>query len=435
VNIVEALAWLDARLDHEHSSVGIAAGSIEGLSLDTMRELMAYLGDPQHDVPVIHITGTNGKGSVAAMVTALLSAHGLSVGTYTSPHQERLNERIARDGRPIGDEDLAEVLSGIAAVEPLCSVQPSWFEVMTAAAFRWFAEAPVDVAVVEVGLLGRYDATNVADGRVAVVTSVGGDHTDFAPGWEVAVASEKAGIIGPDSTAVLGRIDPELVEVFRAEGPARTVLLGVDVAVEQDQLALGGHMIDLRGAHATYTEVFVPLHGSHQLDNVAVAVAAVEAFFDRELPAELVREGLGGVTLPGRFEVVGHHPLVVLDGAHNPDALEQVARTLDAEFTPVGSRLVVLGQLAGRDPDAAVAAIAGMRPDLVLCTSLEGDRGVSAGVLAAACARAGLTHESIADPQAAVTRALAIAAEEDAVVVTGSFRLLAPARRALARRD
>jgi dihydrofolate synthase/folylpolyglutamate synthase len=431
VNIVEALAWLDARLDHEASSAGIAAGEVEGLSLDTMRELMALLGDPQYTVPVIHLTGTNGKGTVAAMVTSLLMAHGLSVGTYTSPHLERLNERLQRDGVPIGDEDLAEVLTGIAAVESLCAVQPSWFEVMTAAAFRWFSEAPVDVAVVEVGLLGRYDATNVADAQVAVITSIGGDHTDFAPGWEVAVTAEKAGIVGPDSTAVLGRLAPELVEVVRAEGPAQMVLLDVDVAVESDQLALGGHLVDLRGRHATYTEVFVPLHGAHQVDNAAIAVAAVEAFFDRPLPDDVVREGLAGVSVPGRFEVVGHHPLVVLDGAHNPDALAGVARTLEAEFAPVGSRFVVLGQLAGRDPDAAVAAVAGLRPDLVVCTSLEGERGVSAPVLAAACARAGLAHESVADPQAAVARALAIAAEEDTVVVTGSFRLLAPARRAL----
>lgn len=434
MNIVEALAWLDARLDHETSTPGIAAGRIEGLSLTSMRELMALLGDPQDAVPAIHITGTNGKGSVAAMITSLLRAHGLSVGTYTSPHLERVNERLSRDGVPIGDEDLAEVLSGVAAVEPLCEVQPSWFEVMTAAAFRWFAEAPVDVAVVEVGLLGRYDATNVVDARVAVITSIGGDHTDFAPGWEVAVASEKAGIIGSDSVAVLGRIEPALVAVFEAEGPAGLVRLGVDVEVEADQLAVGGHLVDLRGRHATYREVFLPLRGGHQVDNAMVAVAAVEAFFDRALPEDVVREGLAAANVPGRFEVVAHHPLVVLDGAHNPDALRGLAATLDAEFSPVGSRVVVLGQLAGRDPDAAAAAIARLRPDLVLCTSLDGDRGVSAEVLGAACSRAGLAHESISDPQAAVARALSLVAEEDTVVVTGSFRLLTPARRALERR-
>ena len=431
MNIVEAVAWLDARVDHESTGTGIAAGRIEGLSLASMRELMALLGDPQDAVPAIHITGTNGKGSVAAMVTSLLAAHGLSVGTYTSPHLERLNERMSRNGVPISDEDLAEVLSGVAAVEPLCPVQPSWFEVVTASAFRWFAEAPVDVAVVEVGLLGRYDATNVIDAQVAVITSIGGDHTDFAPGWEVAVATEKAGIIGADSVAVLGRIDPALVPVFDAEGAAELVRLGVEVDVAEDRVAIGGHLVDLRGRYGAYDDVLVPFHGAHQVDNAMVAVAAVEAFFGAALPDEVVREGLAAARVPGRFEVVGHHPLVVLDGAHNPDALRGVAETLEAEFSPVGSRFVVLGQLAGRDPDAAVAAIGGLRPDLVVCTSLEGDRGVPARVVAAACARAGIAHEVVADPRAAVERVMALAAEEDVVVVTGSFRLLAPARRAL----
>ncbi len=434
MNIIEALTWLDSRLDHEtSSSSGIAAGHLDGVSLDSMRELMGLLGDPQDAMPVIQITGTNGKGTVAAMVTALLVAHGLSVGTYTSPHLERLNERIARDGQPIGDQDLAEVLSGIAAVEPLLATRATWFEVMTAAAFRWFAEAPVDVAVIEVGLLGRYDATNVAHAAVAVVTSIGGDHTDFAPGWEGAVASEKAGIIDSSSVAVLGQMSPELVPVFHAEGPAATVLAGVDVAVEDDQLALGGHMVGLRGRHGRYTDVFVPLHGAHQVGNALLAVAAVEAFFERELSVELVQEGMAEVSVPGRFEVVGHHPLVVLDGAHNPDALAQVARTLEDEFHPVGSRFVVLGQMRGRDLDAAVAAIAELRPDLVLCTSVDGERGATAEELRAACLRAGLTSESVADPQSAVARALAVAADEDSVVVTGSFRLIEPARRALSR--
>ncbi len=432
MNIVEALAWLDARLDHEQSSAGIAAGRVDGLSVAPMSGLMALLGDPQHSVPVIQVTGTNGKGSVAAMITSLLTAHGLSVGTYTSPHLERLNERIARDGVPIADQDLAEVLSGIAAVEGLCETRPTWFEVMTAAAFRWFAEAPVDVAVVEVGLLGRYDATNVVDAAVAVVTSVGGDHTDFSPGWERSIAAEKAGIIDAGSVAVLGDVAPDLVPVFLSEGPASLIRLGADFVVESDRLAVGGHVIDVRTPKGLHEHLVVPLHGAHQMANAAVALAATEAFFDRALPADLVAEAFAELVLPGRFEVVGHHPLVVLDGAHNPDALEQLANTVELEFQPLGSRVVVIGQLAGRDPDAALAAISRLRPDLVLCCSLEGDRGVPASLLAAACGRAGLSHEVVVDPQAAVTRALAVAAEEDFVVVTGSFRMVGPARRAVA---
>jgi dihydrofolate synthase / folylpolyglutamate synthase len=432
LNIVEALAWLDRRVDHESAaSSGIAAGRIEGLSLEPMRELMSLLGDPQHDVPAIHITGTNGKGSVAAMVAALLRAQGLSVGTYTSPHLERVNERLARDGEPISDEDLAEVLTGIAAVEGLLEVPPTWFEVMTASAFRWFAEAPVDVAVVEVGLLGRYDATNVIESVVSVVTSVGGDHTDFAPGWEVAVATEKAGIIGPGSTAVIGAVDPKLIPVFAAEGPERLLQFDEDFGVDQDRLAIGGHLIDLRGPHGRHEEVFVPAHGSHQMENAAIAVAAVEAFFDRALTDDVVREAFAALELSGRVEVAGQGPLVILDVAHNPDALHGLARTLDDEFNPVGSRLVVLGMLAGRDPAAAVSAVSGMRPDLVICTAPDGPRSLAPEVLAGECSRAGLASERVADPAAAVARALAVAAEEDVVIVTGSFRLIGPARRVL----
>jgi dihydrofolate synthase/folylpolyglutamate synthase len=431
VTLTEALAWLDARLDHETATPSISAGRIEGLSLEPMFELMALLGDPQHAAPVIHITGTNGKGAVAEMISSLLSAHGLSVGTYTSPHQERLNERIRRDGEPISDEDLAETFAGIAAVEPLLGHRPTWFEAVTAAAFRWFAEAPVDVMVVEVGLLGRYDATNVVSAAVAVITSIGGDHTDFADGWQVEVASEKAGIIGPESIAVLGDIAPELVAVFSAEGPAELVRFGADFDVDSDLVAVGGHVADLRGLHGTYPELFLPVHGAHQVTNAAVAVAAVEAFFGRALPQDVVEEAFGSLQLQGRFEVAHHGPLVVLDGAHNPDALGALGRTLDEEFTPTGSRYVVLGALAGRDIDAVVAAVAQLRPDLVLCTSTEGDRGVAAATLAAAAMRHDLAAEAVADPADAVARALALAAEEDVVVVTGSFRLLAPARAAL----
>lgn len=435
MDIVEALAWLDTHLDHESSSVGVAAGRVEGLGLATMRELVGLLGDPQDEVPAIHLTGTNGKGSTAAIVSSLLQAHGLTVGAYTSPHEERVNERIRRNGEPISDEDLAEVLSGLRAIEELMANRPTWFELLTAAAFRWFAEAPVDAAVVEVGLLGRYDATNVVDGRVAVITSIGGDHTDFRPGWEVAVASEKAGIVTPECTAVVGPLPPELRDVVLAEGPARLWALGDDFRVMSQVPAVGGRQFDLDGVLGRYDELFLPLHGAHQVANAAVAVAAVEAFFDRPLDPDVVREGLASTRLSGRVEVVARHPLVLLDGAHNPDALRALASTVDEEFTTAGSRLVVLGQLAGRDADATVDAVAELRPDLVLCTTAgTGDRGVPPGVLASSCGRRGLAHEVVADPVTAVGRALSLALEEDLVIVTGSFRLLRPARAAVSAR-
>ncbi len=221
------------------------------------------------------------------------------------------------------------------------------------------------------------------------------------------------------------------MELFAAEGPARLVRQGVDFDVDEDRLALGGHLIALRGLEGSYEDVFVPVHGSHLVDAAAVAVAAVEAFFERELPADVVEEAFAAVELPGRIEVAGHAPLVVLDGAHNPgcpprgrhDAGRRVSRWLGLGsswwgWSPAGIRM----------PRSRPSA---PRPDLVICTSTEGDRGVAAQRLAAACDRAQLAHEVVAEPSSAVARAMAIADEADAVVVTGSFRLLAPARAAI----
>src|SRR3954470_10240656 len=205
MNLPDALDFLD-----RHQNLELSPGKIEGLSLDHMQRLVEVLGDPHRAFPVIHITGTNGKGSVARMVTSLLVESGLSVGTYTSPHLEALNERISWNGEPIDDASLAAAIADVATLEPLSGVTPSWFEIVTAAALAWFAAVAVDVAVVEVGLLGRFDATNVVDADVAVITNVGFDHTDGVGDWRAAIAHEKAGIVKPGSFLVLGETDESL---------------------------------------------------------------------------------------------------------------------------------------------------------------------------------------------------------------------------------
>ena len=215
-----ALAWLDDHVDYE----AIAAGRHPVPSLDRMHELCALMGDPERAAPVVHVTGTNGKGSTVRMVTALLAASGLNVGTYTSPHLERINERLSRNGEPISDEELAEQLVGIATLEASSGVRPTRFEALTLAAFRWFADLPVDAVVLEVGMAGRHDATNVADGVVAVVTNVGLDHTAVLGPTRRHIAAEKAGIVKPISTLVLGETDPELVPLFTAEDRKSTRL-------------------------------------------------------------------------------------------------------------------------------------------------------------------------------------------------------------------
>lgn len=432
MEITQALEWLDSHISHESTSVGVAAGNIEGLSLEPMVELMSVLGDPQDAVPIIHVTGTNGKGSVASMAASLLEANGFSVGTYSSPHISVINERLTRNRLQISDEELAEVLSGIAAVEELLSKRPTWFEIVTAAAFRWFAEAPVDAAVIEVGLLGRYDATNVANADVAVVTSIGGDHTEFADGWEQTVATEKAGIITPGSPAVIGDVDPYLVDVFVAEGAEPVLASGRDFGLSDVRLAVGGRVLDTFGPHGGHHGILLPLHGDFQARNAAVAIEAVEQFVDRSLAEDVIEQGFAEVLLPGRVEVVAHQPLVVLDGAHNPDALSSLAGTLDEDFTVLGSRVVVLAMMAGRDLFSAAEAVGGIRPDVVICTTVPGGRSVRAEDLAAACEEAGLPTEMVADPYSAIASAFGTAADEDLVLVCGSFHLLAAAREVLA---
>ena len=432
VELPEVLARLDRTINYEaFAGSGVAAGRVAGLSLEAMEAFCALLGDPQDAVPVIHITGTNGKGSVAAMITELVAATGLNAGTYTSPHLDRINERISRNGEPISDDELAEVLGGVLDVAELADRSPSWFELVTAAAFRWFSEASVDVAVVEVGLLGRYDATNVVTAEVAVITNIGADHTDGAPGWEVAVASEKAGIITPGRDVVVGALGPELLAVVEAEGPERVFMVDRDIELLENQVAFGGRTISVETPWGRHDDVYVPLHGEHQGVNAALAIAAVAAFFDRPVTAEQLEVAFGRLQLAGRVEVVGHDPLVILDGAHNADSATALARTLADEFIPLGSRIAVIGMLEGRSPAEVIEPLARFGLDLVLATAPPSPRAAAPELVAAAAEAAGIHTEVVADPWAAVERALRVAGEEDMVLVAGSFYLVGPARKAV----
>ena len=368
MNYDEALAYLDAHATYEKS------GRITSPTTERIERLTAAMGDPQHAFPVIHVTGTNGKGSTSQMITRLLMAHGLTVGTYTSPHLDRVNERIARNSEPIGDDDFAEQIAAVANLEGLTGVRPGYFEAVTAAALRWFADVAVDVAVVEVGLLGRWDATNVVDAQVAVITNIGMDHNEFAGPTLADVAREKAGIIKPHSAALIGATDPELVAVLADEDAATRLYRGEDFDVVHNHLALGGRFVDLRTPTTIYPETFVPLHGAHQGDNAAIALTAVEAFFAAPLAPELVVEGFAAVQLNGRFEVLKHQPLVIVDGAHNPPGADTCADVFFSDFEPEGRRILVIGTL--REPPAMLEALARRR--------VRRDRGVHRS-LAASC--------------------------------------------------
>ena len=410
---------------------------MEGLSLDGMRILAEVLGNPEQAYPVIHLTGTNGKGSTARMISALLVAHSLSVGTYTSPHLEHLVERIAWNLDPIAADELARKIGELATLEPLVleesgGVKPSRFELMTAAAFSYFADVAVDVAVVEVGLLGRYDATNVAEAQVAVVTNVGRDHTDAEGDWRRRVAEEKAGIITPGSHLVLGETDPELLPVFEAEGAETVWVRERDFGCEQDKLALGGHLIAVITPNGRYDDVFLPVHGAYQTDNAACAIAAVEALFGRALDPQVVREGFARLTLPGRFEVVHRAPLLVLDGAHNPDSAATVGETLADEFEIAGRRHWIIGVLAGRDVDDMLEGFGVRAGDRVVACTPDSPRALPAAELAERVRVRGVETEVVPDVAAALRHvwndAPDLAGEADLIMVTGSLRTVGIAR-------
>ncbi len=428
-SIVEARAWLDG-----HVNLEATAGDTYGLSLAPMRELLAALGDPQTDYPAIHVTGTNGKGSVAALAAALAWAWGMTVGVYSSPHVEHINERMAVSGESIGDDDLAELLGHLRLVTDHLATgrldaPPSWFELVTSAALRWFADVAVDLAVVEVGKLGRYDATNVVNSEVAIITNIGRDHTDGRPGWEAEVMGEKAGIIHPGATAVLGPMDPELAAIAARESPRELLVAGEHFALEEDRPAMGGRVVTVRTPRGRYEDVYVSLFGAHQGQNAALAIAAFEALVGQELDGPVL-DALGDVSVPARFEVVSRRPLVVIDGAHNPDGLAASATTLNDQFDVTGTVIWVIGIMRDKSPDAILEAIeaAGTRPEVVICCAPAWPRALEAQDLATAVRNRGIETEVAGDVADAVDRALDRATPDDAVMVTGSFYTAGAAR-------
>ena len=424
---MEALAFLD-----EHVNLEAMPPRGAERRLEAMRRLMEIMAEPQRQYPVLHLTGTNGKTTTARVLTALLVAKGLSVGTFTSPHLERVNERLAWNGEPIPDGAFGQVVGDVAALEPMLERRASWFELVAAAAFRWFADVVVDAAVIEVGLGGRYDTTNVADGTVAVVTNVGVDHLEYIGPTELDIAVEKAGIVKPGSTLVLGERDQELAEIFRGAGAAEVWERDREWGCERSRVAHNGRLLDLYTPAARYEEMYLPLHGAHQADNAAAALAAAEAFFGAPVEEDVVAEALSSVRSPGRMEVVGHRPLVILDGAHNPDGARAAAATIEDEFSVVAGRILVVGLLKARDPREMLEALGTEGVRLVVACPPDLARAMPPAEVAAAARDLGLPAEVAPTVAAGVRRGREVAAADDLVLVTGSLYTVGAARTALA---
>jgi dihydrofolate synthase / folylpolyglutamate synthase len=424
------------------------------LALDRMAELVSLLGDPQRACPVIHITGTNGKTSTARMTDALLRSRGLRTGRFTSPHLVSIRERICIDGAPISPERFVaayeEVMPYVALVDERHPVAMSFFEVLTGMAFATFADAPVDVVVLEVGVGGRLDCTNVADGVVAVITPISLDHTRLLGSTVEEIATEKAGIIKPGAVAILAQQPLDAAEVLLRQAVtvgATVAREGVEFGVLSREQAVGGQQLALRGLRGTYEDIYLPLFGEYQASNAACALAAVEAFAgtsDEEgtsgLDADLVREAFATVTSPGRLEVVRRSPTIIIDAAHNPAGMAATVAAVQESFTFTH----LTGVFAASGDKDVPGILAELEPllDEIVVTRNSSDRSMEPGEVAELAAEIfGEDRVTSADRlDDAIEAAVALADEATAedvpgssgVLVTGSVITAGDARRLLA---
>lgn len=411
--------------------------------LEPTRKACELLGDPQHAAPVIHITGTNGKTSTSRMIEAILRAAGLKTGLLTSPHLVRVNERIVIDGIPVSNEALVRNWRDIAPYLAIVDAELvaagdealSYFEALTVLGFAIFADAPVDVMVLEVGMGGEWDSTNVADGQVAVFTPIALDHQARLGNTIAEIARTKAGIIKPAATVVTAMQQLDAMDELReaaAHDEASMVIEMVDFALESTTVAVGGQVITVRGRASRYEELFLPLYGDYQGQNAAVAIAAVESFLGGgtvPLSADVLAEGLAEATSPGRLQLIGIEPTVLVDAAHNPHGARALAGAMTEyfDFTEIAVVIAVLG-----DKDAhGVFAELGSVASRFYVTRSHSDRATPVEELATiartvAPEESVLSFEEFSDAVGAA-REWAGAASHRAVLITGSITLVGEA--------
>lgn len=422
----QAVGFLDA-----HIGMGMQPG------LERIRTLMEMMGDPQTAYPIIHITGSNGKTSVSRMATSLLVSHGLRVGTFVSPHLEVVEERLALDGVAASPDEFAQAVHDLVPFveifESRSDVRPTYFELTAALAYSYFAANAVDVAVVEVGLGGRLDATNVGDGAVAVLTGISLEHTAWLGNSIEEIAAEKLAIAKPGSVLVTGRLPEEVLPMAVARAADLDIghrRFGAEFHPEFVTMAVGGWSGTVSGVYETYDDLYLPVHGRHQFDNLSVAVAAVEELTGRPLDPDAVRQGAAAVTAPGRLEVIRSEPLLVIDGAHNPDAFARLGESLVTEFPPA-DWILVIGAMSDKDLDTMLSHLRGSVARVV-ATAVDYERATPTDRVAEVAARVlGVPVDTAASVPEAVARARDLAGKDGAVLVTGSLYIVGEARTAL----
>ncbi|MFQ5516616.1 MAG: bifunctional folylpolyglutamate synthase/dihydrofolate synthase [Acidimicrobiia bacterium] len=421
----EAVAFLDARIGY---------GRRPGL--DRIRGVLDIMADPHLLYPVVQIAGTNGKTSTTLMTAAVLNALGIRCGSYTSPHLHAPEERFAMDGSTMTSTEFA---TAVADVKPLVELYEertgtgiTYFELATAVAYAWFAERTAGAAAVEVGLGGRWDATSVVQPEVAVITSIALDHQEYLGGTLAEIAAEKAAIVPSGGVLVSGPLPLEAVRPVaeRVEHmSAEWHRMGDSFDVTADRPAVGGHMFDIDGLYGSYRDVYLRMHGAHQAVNFTISVAAAEAVVGRELAPASVAAAAAAVHVPGRLEIVGREPLLVLDGAHNPGGSTVLARALDEELPDLRWSAVV-GLTGPRDPAVFLGPLAPLLHRVVAVEPLS-SHAVPAAAVAAAAAGFGLESAVGAGGAGEVHRLAAELGDGEGILVTGSLYLVGEVRHAI----
>jgi len=346
-------------------------------TLDRILALTDALGSPQLSYPTIHLAGTNGKTTTSRMIDQLLSNLGYRVGRYTSPHLQSFTERISIKGKPISAERMIETYRDIELyLDLIDSRQPyplSYFEVLTALAFVAFAEYPIDIGVIEAGMGGQWDATNVLASQVSVMTPIGFDHMEYLGNTLTEIALTKSGIFKPESNVVLSAQTPEVAKVLLAQAAKVSAMVfreGVEFAVKKRSLAVGGQLISLKGLFSDIEDIFLPLYGVHQASNAALAFASVEAFTQVKIDEELVRKAFSEVKSPGRCEIIYKDPLVIIDAAHNPHGISALAKTINTEFD-FENVITVIGVFGDKDVEGILKETSTMADQIVLTQTLS----------------------------------------------------------------
>ncbi|MBP9115216.1 MAG: bifunctional folylpolyglutamate synthase/dihydrofolate synthase [Acidimicrobiia bacterium] len=427
--------WLENRPNMEKDNPSGLSRRASRPTLERMKLLCKYLGDPQLGIDAIHITGTNGKTSTCRITESLMSIKGFSTGLLSSPHLGKLNERVSINSEPISDFELENSLNVIKKLESEIDVisadSPSYFEIMVAAGFYEMDSQASDVGIIEVGMGGLYDATNICESKVSVITNVGLDHMAYLGDNVHDIALEKSGIIKENTTVVIGEKDEELVSLLKSialEKNCRIYVVDEDFKLLKNDQAVGGRLLTMQTPYGYYEDVFLPLLGFHQGENALLALVACESFVDDCFGDEIIREGFDKATSPGRMEIISRQPLIMLDGAHNVPGAQALASALSEEFV-APRRIFVIGLTKEKDANAMIDSLGIEDEDIIIACAADSEKAMEPGEIVEIGKSMGLENISMKNsPIEAIEFAQSIAFDDDHIIVTGSLYVVGEIR-------